>query len=248
MGLGIDPENPLYQPGGQPSATPLSVESASDGLGASTVPHSVMPSPSLLDTVAPASADLSVPADLVDLDLDISAPAPLDEVNDSVSPTTQSGDASALDLPVLEPVDTSPVLPVDEAPAAGFDLPPLEPIEPAPAAPDNSLDFDLSADAPAQPPEPVPAPAGFDLSGISLDLEPAAAPAAEPEAPADDWLNAAPEAAAFNDPMNRKFELAEEFRQIGDVDGARELLQEVLENAQDGALKTKAQTMLDTLG
>ena len=48
--------------------------------------------------------------------------------------------------------------------------------------------------------------------------------------------------------MHRKFELAEEFRQIGDVDGARELLQEVLENSQDEGLKARAQGMLDSLG
>ena len=51
-----------------------------------------------------------------------------------------------------------------------------------------------------------------------------------------------------DDPMVRKFELAEEFRQIGDVDGARELLQEVVDSASDAALKAKAQAMLDTLG
>ena len=48
--------------------------------------------------------------------------------------------------------------------------------------------------------------------------------------------------------MARKLELADEFRQIGDIDGARELLQEVLDNTQDPALRTKAQGMLDTLG
>ena len=47
--------------------------------------------------------------------------------------------------------------------------------------------------------------------------------------------------------MVRKFELAEEFRQIGDVDGARELLQEVVDTATDAALKAKAQAMLDNL-
>jgi len=49
------------------------------------------------------------------------------------------------------------------------------------------------------------------------------------------------------DPMARKLELADEFRQIGDADGARELLQEVIEQAQDAGLKARAQSMLDTL-
>jgi len=49
-----------------------------------------------------------------------------------------------------------------------------------------------------------------------------------------------------SDPLARKLELAEEFNQIGDYEGARDLLQEVIENA-DGALKAKAQAMLDGL-
>ena len=48
------------------------------------------------------------------------------------------------------------------------------------------------------------------------------------------------------DPLARKLELAEEFRQIGDVEGARDLLEEVIAKAE-GALKTKAQVMLDGL-
>ena len=47
------------------------------------------------------------------------------------------------------------------------------------------------------------------------------------------------------DPLARKLELAEEFRQIGDTEGARDLLQEVIAKAS-GALKTKAQSMLTT--
>ena len=49
------------------------------------------------------------------------------------------------------------------------------------------------------------------------------------------------------DPLSRKLELADEFRQIGDMEGARDLLQEVLAKA-DGTLKSKAQSMLDDLG
>ncbi len=49
------------------------------------------------------------------------------------------------------------------------------------------------------------------------------------------------------DPLARKLELAEEFRQIGDLEGARDLLEEVVAKA-DGALRNKAQSMLDRLG
>ena len=48
------------------------------------------------------------------------------------------------------------------------------------------------------------------------------------------------------DPLSRKLELAEEFQRIGDKDGARDLLREVLATAS-GATKTKAQGMLDRI-
>jgi pilus assembly protein FimV len=49
------------------------------------------------------------------------------------------------------------------------------------------------------------------------------------------------------DPIARKLELAEEFRQIGDMEGARDLLQEVVAKAS-GSVKMRAQAMLDELG
>jgi pilus assembly protein FimV len=92
----------------------------------------------------------------------------------------------------------------------------------------------------------------FDLSAISLDLQsptsaaptPAQAPAPEEGELAD--IDFAPEEDDGTDPLARKLELAEEFRQIGDMEGARDLLQEVVSKA-DGALKAKAQGMLDAL-
>ena len=49
------------------------------------------------------------------------------------------------------------------------------------------------------------------------------------------------------DPLAQKLDLAEEFRQIGDTDGARDLLQEVVANSS-GALKSRALSMLADLG
>lgn len=248
MGLGIDAENPLYQPGGQPSAAPLSIETPSDLLGASTIPHSVMPAPSSLEAAPPAVvASVDESSDLVDLDLDISAPVPFDEVTDSVAPpTTEAGDLPPLELPevettVIEPKATGPSEP------GSIDLRSIEPVQTAAEAraDQGNIDFDLSVDErDAQP----SAPASFDLSSISLDLDTPTAPAPAP-AVEEDWLGAGTpdQASSPADPMTRKFELAEEFRQIGDLDGARELLQEVLENTPDGPLKGKAQAMLDSL-
>lgn len=256
MGLGIDPENPLYQPGGQPSAAPLSIETPNDMLGASTIPHSVMPAPSMLESapapapvvpVAPVAAPVAadMPAELVDLDLDISAPMPLDEVSDSVSPhTTEAGDLPPLQLPEIENTVAEPKSAAQDT--GPMDLPKIDAgVSAAPSA-DGGLDFDLNVD---HKPAASAAPAAFDMGSISLDLDaPAPAPVAAAE-PEDDWLAAtnAPSSVSA-DPMTRKFELADEFRQIGDMDGARELLQEVLENSQDANLKSKAQAMLDSLG
>jgi pilus assembly protein FimV len=55
-----------------------------------------------------------------------------------------------------------------------------------------------------------------------------------------------PTSTTDGDPLARKLELAEEFRQIGDLEGARDLLEEVIAKA-DGTLKSKAQAMLDGL-
>ena len=86
----------------------------------------------------------------------------------------------------------------------------------------------------------------FDLSGISLDL---AAP--KSNQPALDYASLGPDSVQpapsdSSDPLTRKLELAEEFRQIGDKEGARDLLEEVLAKAS-GPLKVRAQSLLDAL-
>ncbi len=89
-------------------------------------------------------------------------------------------------------------------------------------------------------------PLAFDLSGIKLDLD---APPAEASAPGTNFgAIDMPfvEDEGNVDPLARKLELAEEFQRIGDKDGARDLLREVLATAS-GATKTKAQGMLDDL-
>ena len=233
LGLSIDPENPLYQPGGQPGNAVAEDASSADFLGASTVPHSIAPVSA--DTL-PVSHD-----DLVDLDLDGSGrPSQQGGVSDSVSPQMQNGDQLAdLELPDLDSLPSGEIA--------------------QPQAPAGDIDFDLSMDDLPQVPaiSSAPAPAAdvpssggmpFDMDGISLDLD-APAPA-KSGVVMEEELDQLPlsDAPLSTDPMARKFDLAQEFRQIGDADGARELLQEVVDNAQDGSLKSRAQTMLDSLG
>jgi len=88
----------------------------------------------------------------------------------------------------------------------------------------------------------------FDLGELTLDDDKGGASSRPVPLPDDDFAASLPsfELSDDADPLARKLELAEEFRQIGDMEGARDLLEEVLANA-DGALKSKAQGMLDSL-
>jgi pilus assembly protein FimV len=122
----------------------------------------------------------------------------------------------------------------------------------APVAPAFDVsDFDLDTSdigTPATPPAATPAPAApsidFDFGDLSLELDKPAAHESEAAHVRDLDL---PGNHPDSEPMARKIELADEFRRIGDHEGARELLEEVVSKA-DGSLKARAQTMLDALG
>jgi pilus assembly protein FimV len=75
----------------------------------------------------------------------------------------------------------------------------------------------------------------FDLGNLSLDLPSAAA------------ASNAVDAGVSGDPLETKLALAMEFKDIGDADGARSLVQEVVDEAT-GALKARALQMLADLG
>jgi pilus assembly protein FimV len=104
---------------------------------------------------------------------------------------------------------------------------------------DTMLDFDLEA-LDTQAPSGAAADMrkrpeqALDFGEFSIDGQ-----AVEP-----DGGNAGGSSAS--DPLARKLELAEEFRQIGDLEGARDLLEEVVAKGS-GTLQAKAQGMLDKL-
>jgi pilus assembly protein FimV len=223
LGLEIDPGNPLYQPGGKPEIEDLAENRQlmqTEPLGASTMPQSVLPTPSKFVD--------SKPVEEVDFQLD------LDE-QPSVPADLSPPQSVSFDFDVEPPAE----------PPAEVPLPDEKP-EHQPTA-DEMFDLD-EPEVKTQPSEPsADAPLEFDLSDISLDLdEPAAAPAAEVDALPDVTLEDEADQEDAGDPLARKLELAEEFRQIGDVEGARDLLEEVVANA-DGVLKSKAQALLKDL-
>jgi pilus assembly protein FimV len=101
------------------------------------------------------------------------------------------------------------------------------------------LDFDmsgLSLDMPNEPStESAAAAPEIDLSGISLDLGTETAPATSPTGKDDHWYD-----------VQTKFDLAKAYQEMGDKDGAREILKEVLQEG-DAEQKTAAQAVLSSL-
>jgi pilus assembly protein FimV len=207
LGAEIDPDNPMFQPGGVP-VEPVRGGEIGEPLGASTLPQSVIAVPSQYGDSQPAPATVDSAFGELDLDLD----------NPEIGRPTTPG---ALDSTQAFPPDTDSG---HDRFAATTHKMPLVPNEPLADKRD----------------EPLP----FDMSGFSIDLD---KPAAAPAVAAPDVDLPSIEADGTQDPMVRKLELAEEFRQIGDKDGARDLLREVLAKAS-GTTRSKAQGMLDDLG
>jgi pilus assembly protein FimV len=145
------------------------------------------------------------------------------------SPDTTTGVDVDLDLDLATPATRDITIPPDTQPMGE------ETVVPPPAPPKWAAPAPAAMPA-AAPAKPAVGPMEFDLSGISLDLDKPleAGPSSLP--PMDDG----------SDPLSRKLELADEFRQIGDVEGARDLLQEVIAKG-DGALKARAQRLLEDL-
>jgi pilus assembly protein FimV len=109
---------------------------------------------------------------------------------------------------------------------------------------DHSLDFELH-DLP-EISEPITESGELpkvDLGGLSLDfdLQPTTSPGEE------DYPMLLDGSEDDGDPMARKIDLAKEFLDFGDAESARDMLQEVIEKADNADLKAKAQAMLDKL-
>jgi pilus assembly protein FimV len=223
LGRQLDPENPQYRPGGAPVLAQSPAGQAVEPLGASTMPQSVIPAASAFGDSAMSA--IQGDRNLLDLDLDL---------------------GSAVSAPLNSPPQASPPAPAKtSARARGESTQPIarnsfieNTIRVAPPA--GSSTFGAAV-----------APSAFNLSNISLELGATTqALSGKTAAKSSDFgdLNIDDlDAAASGDPFSRKLELAEEFRQIGDFEGARDLLKEVAAKAT-GAAQTKARSMLASLG
>lgn len=258
MGMGFDPGNPLYQPGGAPSQDGTIPIAPASTFGNSTIPQPARP-----------DAGDSVSAVDLDLDLDFS----LDDEPPSVIGELSGGSKDDFSQAKVEQTIKMPAKPGSDAHAPmdmdmDFEMPAPEPAPapayaaaPAPAyevpgsLPEISLSMDLDEPTPEVPqalpefnstaPAPVSAAAApadakdsgmleFDLGSLSLDLD---GPASEQHTASDNLTE---------DPLETKLALADEFVSIGDEDGARALIEEVVAEAT-GEMRAKAQRALANL-
>ena len=218
LGLSIDPNNPLYAGNGE--------------------------------TAAPVVAVASAAAVSIDLDSELMGDAAELEALPQqafIEPEAVAADDDPLraalfgeDEPAAKPAEAT--LDLDSLLAEPETV--AEPV-PEPEPEDkHMLDFDFNLDtlAPAAA-APVEAEAavseGFDFDLSSLD-EPAPAAAPAEAAPSLDGMSLS------DDPLSTKLDLARVYLDMGDKEGAREVLEELLAEAQ-GALKSEAESLLASL-
>lgn len=217
LGRGIDPRNGLYGSGGE--ARPVAVAAPATAAAAPTLDFDLGgPSQN-----PPAVPDISLDetgkrlSSLSGVDIDLGTTVPI------AAPAAHDKTVTTMDFNLDLGTTKS------EAPSAP---------EPAVAHPSSGLDFDLKLDdMPAAGPEEKSAPP-LDLGSISLDLGTPSDPTmVAPQRSADPkWQEVA-----------TKLDLAKAYEEMGDKNGARELLNEVMKDG-DAAQKGQAGQLLAKLG
>ena len=256
LGRQCDPDNQLYLPGGHPEEIILDGERVVvEPLGATTQPHSVLSAATrpFVDSVLPtlqgrptASASSAVKLD-----------SQFDALDLDLSESFDDGGAARRAMEATRPIAASVQRPID----TGLDFDFEDRTQPARRVatvpePTAHVDLDsLTMDLSDQRSDttiamPMQRTGQRADNGADTTLDFSRFPVSEPGLLADTAPttpgNLEEVALEGSDPLTRKLELAEEFRQIGDIDGARDLLEEVLAKAT-GTLRTKAQAMLDAL-
>jgi pilus assembly protein FimV len=169
----------------------------------------------------------------------------MDDLNATEALTSQrveekeASSSMSMDFDLDFPSGPAPLGPTSDA-AAASETTSLRGSLDQPAPMSMSLDLDVPPPvaAPSQP-TAMPEMMSFNLNDINLDLD-----ATPSRLPQDD--NTSSGRLTEENPLETKLSLAEEFRAIGDFEGARSLAEEVLAEAS-GTLKTKAGTFLADL-
>ncbi|HWM44644.1 MAG TPA: FimV/HubP family polar landmark protein [Burkholderiales bacterium] len=234
LGKSIDPSNGLYA-GAAAAAATASIPSVSG---------SSAPAPTLdFDIGGAGQGSASAPdltletrrPDDTGLDFDVSASTQKLDVSGTTQKLNVSTEETVV-APSAKAADTGLDFNLDlgtDAPAA----PAAPEKKPEPAAEDPGLTFDLNLDLGGDKKSDSASSAAPDLSTISLDLGSADSGAASAPAGTDPkWQEIA-----------TKLDLAKAYEEMGDKDGARELLNEVVKDG-DAAQKGQAQQLLAKLG
>ena len=253
LGRQCDSDNQLYHPGGHPEEIILDGQRVVlEPLGATTQPHSVQSAPTqpFIDSRLP-----QLGGGTLDLELDLDLNEPDDGAAQRAMEATRPLAASlqrpppaidtTLDFDMGDhtmPVGRTHPMPMRTV-AADLDL--------------DSLTMDLDDGKGDTTVTMAMNPPGRGGGGAGSDttLDFSRFPVSQPGTLSGPLSDTAPTTPGdlddmtldTSDPLARKLELAEEFRQIGDTDGARDLLEEVVSKAS-GTLRAKAQSMLDKLG
>jgi pilus assembly protein FimV len=249
LGLSIDPTKALY--GGKPAS---SFTAAPSQLPPGFNETAQMPAFNPPTTAAPA---LESEAPL-NIDFDIGAAttagaAPLPDLDLGLASAPSAGPAAGLDFDLGLGGDKTGATLAGAAPASAAAEPPLsidfdlpmgdKPAQAAPAAPVAApvtelaaIDFNLGTQASGESKTEAPKALAVDLASISLDLTAPGGGNGSGGAPDSRWQEVA-----------TKLDLAKAYEEMGDKDGARELLKEVVKEG-DTAQQQQAQTMLQALG
>jgi pilus assembly protein FimV len=242
LGRSIDAQNSLYGGAGRAAAPAPAAPAAASGVDFDL---DATPAPSgAPDLLLGAGAEEPAGAGgLVDIDLGAAGAQEFTPEGTMIVESAETRAATGgLDLDLGGGEGPKPV-----SDALDFELPATSPApESAPttatAETGGGLDFDLQLDlgetkteAAAAPSEPSAGAGPLDLSSISLDL--GGAPEGEGTAASTDpkWQEVA-----------TKLDLAKAYEEMGDKDGASELLNEVLREG-DGAQRSQAQELLAKL-
>lgn len=224
MGFMLEPSNPLYAAGKDAST--------------STV---VRPP---VGTASDIDLDLGeggLPRVSTDIMLDAGAVEAATVVTDTSILGSIAGDTVKMGEPPPAPMPDFTL----EVPPAGASAETDIALEPGePARDSNVIDFQIELPKAAEEPPTVvrgtAADAGLDfkIEGLDLKLDKEPEPTTMPSTAAKDghWYD-----------VQTKFDLAKAYQEMGDRDGAKEILQEVIKEG-DGEQQAQAQKLLDSLG
>ncbi|HSC80184.1 MAG TPA: FimV/HubP family polar landmark protein [Chitinolyticbacter sp.] len=238
MGRNLDPENPLY--------------AQKDGARAAPVIEPPAPVASFGATTAVAAAAAAAP---IDLDLGFSgepAPVPQREPAPVAAPEPVAEnldfDLDAFVVPV-ETAAPAPVAATEDFNDLDFGLDLDQPSEPEIVARTPAADLSLGLaglDAPTVAEPVAAAPQAIDLDfDFNLDAPAAASSAAEPLIDLEQDTVSEMDFSA-EDPVQTKIDLARAYIDMGDVEGAREILQEAMSEGS-AAQQQEARGLLDNL-